>query len=380
MTQREESPMDANEGAWTFAIVESAVEAIATIDDHGILQYVNPATERLFGYARDEMIGRNVSMLMPAPDRERHDGYIARYLETREPRIIGIGREVEGLRKDGSRFPMHLAVSEVQVDGRRIFTGIIHDLTEQREAEAKLFHASKLASIGELAAGVGHEINNPVNGILNCADIILNAADDAATVREFAELIRSEANRIAGIVHNLLTFSRQDSAHLAETNLPETINLVLSLCRKMLQRSHVDLQVDIPPDLPRPRWREGQLQQVVMNLVINALHALDEKYPETDPNKRIRISAAPAERDGRLFVALSVEDTGPGISHEMRGRIFDPFFTTKGRNKGTGLGLSISEAIAREHGGALELESDPGVYTRFTLWLPLASGEHGDPS
>jgi PAS domain S-box-containing protein len=371
MNHIDNRPLGADPDSWTYAIVESAVEAIATIDSRGILQYVNPATERLFGYTRDEMIGRNVSMLMPSPDRDRHDAYIARYLETAEPRIIGIGREVEGLRKDGSRFPMHLAVSEVRVEGRRIFTGIIHDLTQQREAEARLFHASKLASIGELAAGVGHEINNPVNGILNCADIILNEAEPASTIHDFAQLIRSEANRIASIVRNLLTFSRQDGIHVRETDLGEIVQLVMSLCRKMLQRSHVDVTIELEPELPKPWCREGQLQQVLMNLVINALHALDEKYPESHPDKRIRIVGRAADRDGAPFVALSVEDRGPGITNELRSRIFDPFFTTKGRTTGTGLGLSISDAIAREHGGALELETEPGEYSRFTVWLPI---------
>lgn len=486
---------------WMLAAVESAVEGIATIDAAGTIEYVNRSLEQLFGYTADEIIGRNVSMLMPSPYRDDHDAYLHRYIETGERRIIGIGRDVVGMRKDGSIFPMHLAVSEAQVGDRRLFTGFIYDITQRKkqeqlqdellqelnkrnseidclyrigealrsgeqsdetfdrvarilqsalrhpaigsvcvelddraydtdinrrtpwavvgdvvasgrrrgevrayltheeplhgdtlhnerslvegvaallseaiergEAEAKVIQASKLASVGELAAGVGHEINNPVNGIINCADIILKEAKSGSTIAKFAELIRSEADRIAVIVHNLLTFSRQDKRQYSLARLSDVVETVASLCRKKLDKSHIRFEVDVPESLPRLYCRSEQLQQVVMNLVINGMHALDEKYPEDNPDKLLSIRATPHEKDGLPFVRLTVEDRGTGISDAHRQRMFDPFFTTKGRDKGTGLGLSISDGIVRAHGGTIECETHPGRFTRFHVDLPL---------
>ncbi len=486
---------------WTAAAVETAVEGIATINERGILQYVNPAFERLFGYTREELIGSNVNLLMPTPDREQHDGYIRNYLDTGERRIIGIGREVIGRRKNGSFFPLHLAVSEVVFGDRRLFTGFIYDITERKrneerqtqllqelnkrnretnclyqigealrvnepsadtykqvadilnsalggtaftgtkvtvddmacintggaespwaltaeitaagrvrgmvqiftldettahqtehkterslldgvarvlseaieraEAQAKVIHASKLASIGELAAGVGHEINNPVNGIINCADIILKQAEQGSDVQKFAGLIRSEAERIANIVQNLLTFSRQEKQQHSLALVNDIVNTVLSLCRKRLDKSHVRLEIQVPEDLPRLYCRSEQLQQVLMNLIINGMHALDEKYPAADPDKLLIIRGERYSVADRPGIRITVEDHGTGITDAHRQRMFDPFFTTKGRDKGTGLGLSISDGIVKAHGGAIECETQVGKFSRFHVDLPI---------
>jgi PAS domain S-box-containing protein len=486
---------------WTLAAIETAVEGIATINERGIIEYVNPAIERLFGYTRDEVLGRNVKMLMPSPYQDEHDAYIGRYLNTGERRIIGIGREVTGRRKDGTVFPMHLAVSEVLLGDRRLFTGFLYDISDRKrheerqtqllqeinkrnreinclyrigealrtnepsfetfrraaqilstalsspffsgarvtiddafydsdrcqespwslradivaadrtrgtvqafaleeealrgdalksersliegvatvlseaiertEAQAKVIHASKLASIGELAAGVGHEINNPVNGIINCADIILKETAPGTNVYKFAGLIRSEADRIATIVHNLLTFSRQEKQQHSLAAFADIVETVLSLCHKKLDKSHIHLEVDVPADLPRLYCRSEQLQQVLMNLIINGMHALDEKYPDAHPDKTLRIQARVHATGARPGVRITIEDHGTGISDAHRQRMYDPFFTTKGRDKGTGLGLSISDGIVKAHGGAIECETQLGRFTRFHVDLPL---------
>ncbi len=503
-----ESPRAAQEflwesDEWTRAIVESAVDGIITIDDHGVIEYFNPAAERLFGFTAEEVQGRNVSMLMPAPYRDEHDSYLANYRNTGNAKIIGIGRELTARHKDGSVFPIELSVSEVRLDNRRFFTGIVHDITqrkqvqeekdrllsdlnkrnieltclyrvgevirardvladifrevvklvrpaftypditrvrvtfdddvyqttefsetpwrlgadivvagrrrgrvevfyleerqdfeagsflgeerdlieaiarvlgetvERREAETKVIQASKLASIGELAAGVGHEINNPVNGIINCADILLKRFEAKSKEHQFAELIRSEANRIATIVRNLLMFSRQDKEHHSPARLCDVVEAVLSLTRKKMTKSHVDLQVDVPEDLPKLQCRSEQLQQVVMNLAINALHALDERFPGPDDDKILAISARETDYMGRPFLRLTIADHGAGIAPAHIDRLFDPFFTTKGRDKGTGLGLSVSDGIIKDHGGAISVESELGRFTRFHVDLPL---------
>jgi PAS domain S-box-containing protein len=488
---------------WTRAIVESSIDAIITIDEQGIIQYFNPAAERMFGYSRDEICGKNVNLLMPSPYHEEHDSYIRNYQRTGRAKIIGIGRETIAKRRDGTLFPIDLSVSEVRMGDRRVYAGVIHDTTrrkqnqeekdrllqhlnkrnieitclykvneairsrellseifqdivklirpaclypdiarsrvtfdmetfidqpfeetewrlqadivaagrvrgkvelfyveprptldegpflkeerdlidvvasalgetvERREAQAKVIQASKLASIGELAAGVGHEINNPVNGIINCADILIGQFGQGTKNRQFAELIRSEAERIARIVRNLLTFSRQEKERHSPARMCDIVETVLSLSRKKIMKSHVDLRVDVPETLPKIKCRSEQLQQVLMNLIINSLHALDEKYPQADPDKVLEIHAHPIDFAGRPFLRLTVADRGCGIKPAHVERLFDPFFTTKGRDKGTGLGLSVSDGIVREHGGQIAIESEEGRYARFHVDLPL---------
>ena len=488
---------------WTWGVVETAVDGIVTINEEGLIEYLNPAAQKLFGYGPEEALGQNVSMLMPSPFHEDHDRYLKNYLDSGMKKIIGIGREVSGLRKDGSTFPIALAVSEVRIGEKRIFTGVIHDITDQKrdqaekdrllrelnrrnkelnclyrvgeaarsgqfekdtlwqvaehiqgaisnplvsgtritigekeyktapfqatpwhisagivagerrrgcievfflekpenedaklvveeqenlliavsiilgeaieraEAEAKVFHSSKLASIGELAAGVGHEINNPINGIINCADLLIGHADQGSKTREYAELMRSEADRIALIVQNLLTFSRQDKDEYSLARLSDIVEGVMTLCRKKLVNSHIELSLNVPDDLPRLKCRSEQLQQVIMNLIINAMHSLDEEYPSIDSRKKLSIAARLVGEENKRRIRLTIADTGRGIKPADMERIFDPFFTTKGRDKGTGLGLSISDGIVKDHHGTITVESGPGKGAAFHVELPL---------
>ncbi|MBX7256400.1 MAG: PAS domain S-box protein [Candidatus Hydrogenedentes bacterium] len=248
------------------------------------------------------------------------------------------------------------------------------EMVERRDAESKVIQASKLASIGELAAGVGHEINNPLNGIINCADILIQVLTDRPKDRQFAELIRSEAERIARIVQNLLTFSRQDRESHSPARLLDIVDAVLSLSRKKIAKSHVRLTVDVPEDLPKVKCRSEQMQQVLMNLIINALHALDDKYPVADAGKVLHITARQHEIDSRPWLRLTVEDHGAGIAPIHMDRLFDPFFTTKSREVGTGLGLSVSDGIVKDHGGRITVESEIGKFARFHVDLPLDNG------
>jgi len=618
--------------SWVVGLVESAVDAIIVIDDHGIVGYANPATLSLFGYEEDEILGHNVHMLMPEPYQSAHDQYLANYRETGLKKIIGKGREVIGRRKDGSVFPMHLSISEVKTAHTRLFTGILRDISreksaeealrgltaryeailsaapdmivevdsnfkhvwmnaagiafygadaigrepadyfigpqqtyemvrpvlessqetiyveswqrrkdgeprllawwcrslqnsegkvigalstarditrqnrneqeqvrllreltdrnriisclysvgevirssvtdpelfeavallirpacyrpevtharivfdgqrygepdfvsspwgfsseitvagrvrgtidicyqledsgseprlymredrdlieaiahtlgeteDRRNAEARVIQASKLASIGELAAGVGHEINNPINGIMNCADILLGTLADGSKERKYAELVRSEADRVAAIVRSLLTFSRQDGGHHSLARLTDIVGAVLSLTRKSIAKANIELTVDVPENLPKVRCRSERIQQVVMNLIINAIHALEEKYPSQDPGKRLSISAAPIQNGATRYLRLTVEDWGTGIHPSYKDRLFEPFFTTKGRDRGTGLGLSVSDGIVKEHDGQITVESELGKFTRFNVDLPV--GVEGDAS
>jgi PAS domain S-box-containing protein len=489
--------------AWIRSVTETAVDAIIVMDEWGCIEYFNRSAERMFGYSSDESLGQDISMLMPSPHRERHASYVSSYLRTGEKKIIGIGREVLAIRKDGQTIPIHLAVSEVDFEGRRLFTGIIRDISDQtrmhaekdrlvqqldqrnktitclyrvgelfrnrdlnddvfrsaaehleaafsypeiararftlddnvhaaqpfapsqwratadilvegrtrgwvevfyleersphgdgpfleeehdligavagalsevlerREAEAKVFQASKLASIGELAAGVAHEINNPVNGIINCADILLSGAEESSQTHKFGRLIRSEADRIAAIVRSLLTFSSQDEEYLAPARVCDIVEAVLSLCRTKLSKASIELTVDVPESLPVIQCQSERMQQVIMNLIINAMHALDERHPKPSPDKTLSICAVYDPDTDAEALMLTVEDRGSGIPVTHRERIFDPFFTTKGRDRGTGLGLSVSSGIVQSHGGSISVESRKNEFTRIHVRLPL---------
>lgn len=245
---------------------------------------------------------------------------------------------------------------------------------ERANLEAQLRQQQKLESIGTLASGVAHEINNPIQSIMNYADLVRSRAEPGGVVADFANEIVTETERVANIVRNLLAFARQEKEHHSPARLSDIIDSTLTLMRTVLRRDHIMLSVDVPADLPRIKCRSQQLQQVFMNLLGNARDALNARYPEFDPNKCIAIIARPFERDGEAWVSTTIEDHGVGIPSEVLDRIFDPFFTTKGRNEGTGLGLSISHGIVREHRGELTVDSEPGKYTRFHLHLRVDNG------
>jgi PAS domain S-box-containing protein len=352
-------------------VVDYAVDAIITIDRSGAINGFNHAAEELFGYEIGEVVGRNIKVLMPEPYRAEHDGYLRRYLETGERRIIGIGRKVDGLKKDGTVFPIDLAVSEAAVGAEPIFTGIIRDLTEQHALMARLALAERLAAIGELAAGIAHEVNNPVNAMINCAQLIL----DGDTDKSLCEDIISEGSRIASIVSNLLNFARDQAEHVRPTRVADVVDRSLALLGRRFQKQGVEVLVEEAADVPRALVRTQQLQQVLLNLIVNARDALLEGSAPHPKQIAIRISACGAP--GAEQVELRVRDNGPGIPPQIRDRIFEPFFTTKKNRGGTGLGLSVSREIVEAHGGELTVESEPGAWTEFRVRLPAAREDEG---
>ncbi len=240
-----------------------------------------------------------------------------------------------------------------------------------RLSDMQLRHQQRLESIGTLASGVAHEINNPVCGIMNYAQIIAEKPGVDPSVVEFAREIEHAGERVASIVHNLLTFARQDKQVHSPVRLVDIVEGTLSLVRAVLRHDQIVLEVNVSPDLPAVDCCSQQIQQVLMNLLTNARDALNERYPGFHEDKRIQILAGQVERAGRNWVRLTVTDRGFGIPPEIRERIFDPFFTTKPRDKGTGLGLAISHGIVKEHQGVLHMETVMGQGTQFHLDLPV---------
>ena len=275
---------------------------------------------------------------------------------------------------------LSVMISPFSIDNQYGAVITSQDITERKQAEenslaleAKLRHSQKLEAIGTLAGGVAHEINNPINGIMNYAQLILDTLGPDSPVSGFAEEIGKETVRVSDIVKSLLSFASPAVKRTVTTRMCDVIASSLSLIRTVLLSDRITLEIDVPEDLPRLKCRSQQIQQVLMNLVTNARDSLREKYPKMDKDKLIRITAKVLEKDGEQWIRTTVEDHGAGIPAQELEHLFDPFYTSKRPDRGTGLGLSISHTIVTEHAGEISVESKVGEWTRFHVDLPTAS-------
>jgi len=353
--KRAERALRSSEAHWR-SIIESAVDGIIVIDQRGIVEAINPAAESLFGYPAYEVVGRNITMLMPSPYREEHDAYLARYLKTGEQRIIGIGREVTGQRRDGSTFPVHLAVGEMRIDGERKFTGILHDLTARVAMEARLREQSALTKLGEMAAVVAHEVKNPLTGIRGAIQVIGTrlpaGGKDAAVAKE----IVARLDALNDLMKDLLLFARPPQPKIAAVNVVALIETVTNLvCQDPAAKA---LRVEVTGTIPPVLVDAEMLKIVLQNLLLNSSHAMEGRGT-------IRVSATFAAEGWQIAIA----DEGPGIPNDVRERLFTPFFTTKAR--GTGLGLSTAKRLIEALGGVIEVACPPEGGTVVTLRFPV---------
>jgi two-component system, LuxR family, sensor kinase FixL len=359
------------------SILDSIPEAMIVIDEQGIMQSFSSAAQRLFGYTPDEVVGLNVKILMPSPYRESHDGYIARYLRTGERRIIGIGRVVVGERKDGSTFPMELAVGEMRVGDARFFTGFIRDLTERQETEARvqelqaeLVHMSRLTAMGEMASALAHELNQPLSAIANYMKgsrrLLADSQDEnAAVVRDAMDKAAEQALRAGDIIRRLRDFVARGESERRVEDVKKLVEEASALALVGAKDRGVRVRFQFDPKVEFVLADKVQIQQVLLNLMRNALEAMEETE-----RRELVVATAPAHDD---LVAISVADTGSGISPEITGQLFQPFITTK--RHGMGVGLSISRTIVEAHGGSITPQPNPGGGTVFTLTLPAVSKE-----
>ncbi len=360
--------------ARTRAIVDAALDAIVTVDDASAIVEFNPAAERVFGHARADVLGRLVGdTLVPPHHRAAHHAGFARYLETGERQILGRRIEIEAMRADGAVFPVELTMTELKLGGRRLFTAFIRDLTEAKRLEQemvqqreRIYQSEKLGALGSLLAGVAHELNNPLSVVLAQAMLLEELAKDEAA-RSRAERIRAAAERCAKIVHSFLAMARQRPPQRVAAHIDALVVDTLELVNYGLRAAGIEIERDIPSDLPAIRGDPDQLVQVLTNLMINAQQALQQ----ISGRRRLRI-AARYEPDAAA-IRLDVDDNGPGVPEEIRGRIFDPFYTTKPVGLGTGVGLSVCHGIVASHGGTITVGDTPGGGARFTVRLPLGS-------
>lgn len=355
------------------SILATVPDAMIVIDERGIILSFSSAAERLFGYSEAEVVGANVEILMPPSDAARHDRYIAHYRETGERRIIGIGRIVVGQRRDGTEFPMKLSVGEANSDGHRIFTGFIHDLTEQQHAElrlkelqSELIHVSRLSAMGTMASTLAHELNQPLTAIANYLEAgreLLDAggAEAATLLREAIEESTSEALRAGKIVRRLRDFVARGEVERRVEDLPRLIDEASRLALIGARERGVRAFFELAPDITTVTVDRVQIQQVLVNLIRNAIDAVAGQEV-----RDITISTCALDN---AMVEVSVADTGPGLSPDIAARLFQAFATTK--PAGMGLGLSICRTIVEAHRGHIRAEPRPTGGTVFRFTLPV---------
>lgn len=355
--KRTDLALRTTEARWR-AVIDSAVDGIVVIDAKGAIEAFNPAAERLFGYEEREALGRNVNMLMPSPYHEDHDRYIAHYIETGVQKIIGIGREVTGLRRDGTTFPCRLSVGEMRVGGDRRFTGIIHDLSERVQLEERLREQRALAHLGEMAAIIAHEVKNPLTAVRGAIQVIGGRLPADSKEAPVVKEIVARLDALNGLIKDLLLFARPPRPRLAPLEIVPLLELTADLLGKDPAFSRVRMEVTgtAPPIL----GDADLLKIVFQNLFINAAQAMQGRGV-------VRAAVIP---DDRMHY-IRITDAGPGIPPDVREKLFRPFFTTKAR--GTGLGLSTAKRLVEAHAGTITIECPPEGGTIVTIELPATS-------
>jgi two-component system sensor kinase FixL len=346
----------ASEARWR-AVINSAVDAIIVIDAHGRIESFNAGAERLFGHSEADVLGRNVDMLMPSPYREEHDRYLARYLATGHAKIIGSGREMSGLRKDGSTFPVHLSVGEIVIEGERKFAGILHDLSTRVRMEEQLREQTALARLGEMAAVVAHEVKNPLAGIRGAIQVFSARTPAGSQEAAISAEIINRIDALDRMMKELLLFARTPQPRPAPTDVVPLVSTTATLLAEdpALRDVAVDVEGDAPPVAADP----DMLKIVFQNLLINGAHAM---------NGRGHIRVEVTSVDSSCQIAFI--DRGPGIPADVRERIFTPFFTTKSR--GSGLGLPTAKRLIEAHHGHIAVDCPATGGTTVVVTLPLA--------
>ncbi|CAH2602868.1 Histidine kinase [Rhodovastum atsumiense] len=367
------------------SILRTVPDAMLVVDDHGIIEAFSSAAERTFGWTAAEVLGRNVAMLMPDPDRAAHDGFIARYVGTGERRIIGLPRVVAGQRRNGAVFPIELSIGELQIGERRLFTGFARDLTEWRAAQARLqelqaelLHVARLSETGAMASALAHELNQPLTSAISALRAArrllatdLGAPQDAAEAREAVDLAAEQALRAGRIIQHLREFVSRGQSERSLENLAQLVGNAGALALAGTRHGGVHVTYALDPRLPPVLVNRVQIQQVLFNLLRNAVQALmEDAAPELAAPRpcELTVSARRADADS---VEVAVADTGPGLAPMIVEHLFEPFVTTK--PDGMGVGLSICLSIIEAHGGRLWAEPNPGGGTVFRFTLPTAA-------
>ena len=359
------------------SILDTVPDAMIVIDGHGIIQSFSAAAERMYGYSERDAIGRNVSELMPDPDRSRHDSYIARYRATGKPHIIGIGRIVTGRRRDGTTFPMHLSIGEMRTAGEPFYTGFARDLTEHQqtqarlqELQAELVHVSRLSAMGEMASALAHELNQPLAAISNYMKgsrrLLAGSTDaNAAKIESAMDRAAEQALRAGQIIRRLRDFVSRGELEKRVESIFRLIEESGALGLPGAREQGVQLRFSLNPDADLVLADRVQIQQVLVNLFRNALEAMAQA-----PRRELIVTNRKAADD---MIEIEVSDTGTGFHDDVKPNLFQTFYTTK--ETGMGVGLSISRSIIEAHGGRMWAENNAAGGATFRFTLPAAANE-----
>ncbi len=381
MTSRPEPSVAGNhsrEASEWKALLDATVDAIIVIDHKGHVETFNSAAEVIFGFSAEEVIGKNVSLLMPEPYKTEHDDYMNNYLQTGNARIIGIGREAQGRRKSGAVFPIDLSVGKIHTDGQPKFVGIVRDTTERKQSEEevhqtreRLAQFGRLSTLGEMAASLAHELNQPLTAIATytqaCQRLIQSGQSDDKEILATLKKCHSQAQRAGDVIRRLRQFVRKRELGREEVNCYDVFHDLAALAEVDARNNGIPLTIDVAKNLPKISVDAIQIQQVILNLIRNGIDAMVnmDRY-----GKGILVSVSKFEHDQ---VRIAVADHGSGITKEAEDHIFQPFFTTK--SSGMGLGLSICRSIIESHGGVLNFTKNPSGGTTFYFTLPTISGD-----
>lgn len=363
------------------AVYDTSLDAIIVIDQKGAMRSFNRIAEALFNYSAKEVLGQNIKMLMPPYFAEQHDGYLERYLRTGERRIIGIGRVVTGQKKDGSTFPLELSIGEARIGDERLFAGFIRDLSERQQMEQRvhelqeeLVHASRLASLGEITSMVAHEVNQPLSASGTYLEVarellVSEREDRLAGGLKAIEQAAAQIRRVGDTVRRIREFARKKTPDLAFEDINRIVEEANAIAAVGTKAKNIRTIFDLSILHPKTRVDRIQIQQVVMNLVRNAMDAM------TDYDRRELVLQSRINEAGEI--EITVLDSGPGIAETVVKRLFTPFMTTK--KDGTGLGLAICRSIVEAHGGRLWHEKSPLGGAAFKFTLPANTGSDLNP-
>jgi two-component system, LuxR family, sensor kinase FixL len=364
-------------------IFDTAVDGIVLLSARNKVHAFNKGAEKIFGYESHEMLGHGLNRLMGEEHNNKHEKYVANYQDSGDAKIIGSGRVVRAKRKSGEEFDMYLAVSEFKKGEETFYAGFCRDISQEmemqkalekskaellllnkklREEHVKLVQAEKLSSIGLLASGVAHEINNPLAGVMACVDSLSAKSLSQESEKEYFEMAQAALNRIKSTVQDLLGFARQGEFRLQEIDVRGVLDGSVHMLRPIIERKKIQLNFHDGNESDLVLIDKSQVTQALMNIILNAIQAVDV-------NGIVDIFIR-SEQD-RIFI--TVIDDGPGIPPEIISRIKDTFFSTKNEGEGTGLGLSVTEGILKNHGSDLEISSVQGKGTEVVLSLPNAN-------
>lgn len=374
LTQEDKNrPVPRFDTAAQDALMNAFIEAIIVISADGKIERFNATAEKMFGYKAEEVIGKEVNILMPGPDQILHGNYVNRYLQTGKAKIIGIGREVQAKRRDGSTFAAHLAVGEVGWQGQRRFVGMLRDMTDTKAAEERrlrqhqeMIKASRLTTMGEMAAAMAHELNQPLTAITNYAAaslrLLKSDGQNQEDVEQALEHIDTQAHRAGEIIRRLRNFVRPENINLEVISIAAVIDEIRPLAELDARANNIKLTIDVADDLPDIMADQLQIQQVILNLLRNGVDAMKDSAPE---DRQLRMNAYYSAPDE---IRVDITDQGPGVPESIQESVFDPFFSTK--IDGMGMGLAICQTITKAHSGRLSFLNNPQKGATFSISLP----------